>query len=301
MHATQTDTQRAEMSVRESRPQPAAAVSVLVIDRDREFCRTVAAVLTDCGCAVETAHDGEALLGRTPNWSWQAVIIGLPQPGPDGLALLRRLRQVTDAPVLIASAALSDTGEVAALEAGADACTEKNGPAHRLVARLQAFARRAVLFAGRRPEAPRQDKSAAADLCLASRSRTATVGGSDLALTPGEFAVLEALAQARGRVKTRAALYAELQRREYAASDRALDVRISGLRRKLGDSPRRPRFIRTVRSEGYMLSNRTTLERWRGFMQNLVQKNILYLIQSGLLEGEEQVRRPVLCEKNLSH
>ncbi len=253
VNAAQTDTYRAEMSACESRQKPAAAVSVLVIDRDQEFCRTVTAVLTGCGCAVETAHDGEALLGRTPHWSWQVVIIGLPLLGPDGLALLRRLRQATDAPLFIASAALSDADEIAALEAGADACTERNGPMLRLVARLQAFTRRVVLFAGRSPEASLQNKIVAADLCLASRSRTVTVGGSDLSLTPGEFAVLEALAQTRGRVKTRAELYAQIQRREYEASDRALDVRISGLRRKLGDSPRRPRFIRTVRSEGYML------------------------------------------------
>ena len=72
-------------------------------------------------------------------------------------------------------------------------------------------------------------------------------------LTPGEFAILLSLARAKGRVKTRDHLLAEIRDREYEVFDRAIDVQVSALRRKLGDDPKSPRFIRTVRSAGYML------------------------------------------------
>ena len=71
-------------------------------------------------------------------------------------------------------------------------------------------------------------------------------------LTPGEYAILLSLVRAKGRVKTRDHLLAEVRDREYEVFDRAIDVQVSALRRKLGDDPKSPRFIRTVRSAGYM-------------------------------------------------
>ena len=79
--------------------------------------------------------------------------------------------------------------------------------------------------------------------------------GKARTLTPGEFEILLSLARARGRVKTRDHLLAEIRDREYEVFDRAIDVQISALRRKIGADPKNPRFIRTVRSAGYMLVN----------------------------------------------
>ena len=84
-------------------------------------------------------------------------------------------------------------------------------------------------------------------------ARTAAIGGQPLTLTPGEFDMLLSLARAKGRVKTRDALLSEIRDREWEVFDRAIDVQISALRKKLGDDPKAPRFIRTVRSAGYML------------------------------------------------
>ena len=76
-----------------------------------------------------------------------------------------------------------------------------------------------------------------------------------LALTPVEFDLLASLARARGRVKTREQLLEEIRERDYEVFDRSIDVHISSLRKKLGDDPKEPRFIRTLRSAGYMLIN----------------------------------------------
>ena len=76
-----------------------------------------------------------------------------------------------------------------------------------------------------------------------------------LPLTPVEFDLLACLARARGRVKTREQLLEEIRERDYEVFDRSIDVHISGLRKKLGDDPKEPRFIRTLRAAGYMLIN----------------------------------------------
>jgi DNA-binding response OmpR family regulator len=76
-----------------------------------------------------------------------------------------------------------------------------------------------------------------------------------LALTPVEFDLLASLCRARGRVKSREQLLEEIRERDYEVFDRSIDVHISGLRKKLGDDPKEPRFIRTLRAAGYMLIN----------------------------------------------
>ena len=96
-------------------------------------------------------------------------------------------------------------------------------------------------------------------------ARTALLSDQWLTLTPGEFDILLSLARAKGRVKTRDGLLAEIRDREYQVFDRAIDVQISALRRKLGDDPKTPRFIRTVRSAGYMLVDPDAPPSWVSF------------------------------------
>ena len=84
-------------------------------------------------------------------------------------------------------------------------------------------------------------------------THTAVLGDQPLVLTPVEYDLLASLARARGRVKTREALLEEIRERNYEVFDRSIDVHISALRKKLGDDAKEPRFIRTVRSAGYMM------------------------------------------------
>ena len=86
-----------------------------------------------------------------------------------------------------------------------------------------------------------------------SESRTAALGGETLDLTAVEFDLLASLAKAAGRVKTREQLLLEVADRDFEVFDRSIDVHISSIRKKLGDDPRTPRFIVTVRSVGYMM------------------------------------------------
>jgi DNA-binding response OmpR family regulator len=90
------------------------------------------------------------------------------------------------------------------------------------------------------------------DLRIDPNTRTASFKGDDLVLTPVEYELLASLARARGRVKTREQLLEEIRDRDYEVFDRSIDVHISSLRKKLGDDPKEPRFIKTVRAAGYM-------------------------------------------------
>ena len=126
--------------------------------------------------------------------------------------------------------------------AGASACR----------CRMRAVTRRAVQAVA--PNAPESEPDmVVGPLHISPSTRIATIDDKPLALTPVEFDILAALARAKGRVKSRERLLEEICDREWEVFDRSIDMHISALRKKLGDDVRAPRFIRTLRSAGYML------------------------------------------------
>ena len=224
---------------------------VLIIDDDRDFCALVSDYLAAFGYSVAAAHTGPAGVETAASEPWQAIILDVMLPGFDGFEVLRRIRRAGDIPVLMLTARGDEADQIVGLEIGADDYLPKGSSTRQLLARLHAITRRAAVAAAHAPAA--SDDIAVAELRIHPGSRHATMDGRLLTLTPGEFEILLSLARAKGRVKTRDHLLAEIRDREYEVFDRAIDVQISALRRKLGDDPKNPRFIRTVRSAGYML------------------------------------------------
>jgi DNA-binding response OmpR family regulator len=123
-----------------------------------------------------------------------------------------------------------------------------------LLARLRAVARRSSAVVAASAEAPETEISVG-DLRIRPESRVAILAGEPLRLTTLEFDLLASLARSRGRVKSREQLIESIADRNYDGLDRSIDVHIWSLRRKLGDDPKNPRFIRTIRAVGYMLIN----------------------------------------------
>ncbi len=179
---------------------------------------------------------------------WQMVIIGTGVVGTAWLELLRQVRQASDAPVVLIGAEMA-----AGLEAGADVCLPRNSTIPQLLACLRAISRRATLVADAQRQRMVSEEFTIADLRIVPESRRAILAGRELSLTPGQFDLLMSLARASGRIKSRDDLCAEVNARELQALGRSVDVQIGCLRKKLGEDPRRPRFIRTVRSAGYAL------------------------------------------------
>jgi DNA-binding response OmpR family regulator len=240
---------------------------VLVIDDDRKLCRLIADYLDPLGYRVSYVHTGSEGVTRAVDESWGAVILDLMLPGMDGFEVLKRIRHTSDVPVLMLTARGDEADRIVGLEIGADDYLPKTFSTRELLARLRAVMRR-----GRRstPAAPPPHgagppSAAAPDalppltilhvggLAICPDNRTATVDHTPLNLTPVEFDLLLSLARARGRVKSREQLVDEIRDRHYDVFDRSVDVHISALRKKLGDDPRQPRFIRTLRSAGYLL------------------------------------------------
>jgi DNA-binding response OmpR family regulator len=238
-------------------PSPAADPSrtrILVIDDDRKLCRLMADYLSPMGYDVSAVHNGPEGAERAANESWHAVILDVMLPGMDGFEVLKRIRRVSDVPVLMLTARGDEADRIVGLEIGADDYLPKTFSSRELLARLRAVTRRATRAT------PQSGSEAAPELVVGRLrvnpgSRVAILGDQLLELTPVEFDLLASLARARGRVKSREQLLEEIRDRNFDVFDRSIDVHISALRKKLGDDPKEPQFIRTVRAVGYMLIN----------------------------------------------
>ncbi len=227
---------------------------LLMIDDDRKLCRLVASYLEPLAFDVVAVHDGRLGLERAtdPAEKWHAVLLDVMLPGMDGFDVLRGIRAETTLPVLMLTARGDEMDRIVGLEVGADDYLPKTFSTRELLARLRAVLRRAATVAVAEGSAPMQEL-VVGDLRVNLDARSASMGATALVLTPVEFDLLASLAKARGRVKSREALLDECRDRNYDVFDRSIDVHISALRRKLGDDAKQPRFIRTVRSAGYML------------------------------------------------
>jgi DNA-binding response OmpR family regulator len=227
-------------------------VRVLLVDDDVKLCRLVADYLRPFGFDVTSVHTGPEGLHEATGGSYQAVILDGMLPGLDGFEVLRQLRRTSAVPVLMLTALGDESDRIVGLELGADDYLPKTFSTRELLARLRAVTRRSTLAAR---EAAATDRTVGEtivvdDLRLDAGARSATQGGQPLTLTAVEFDLLWCLARAAGRVLSRDQLLDAISGRDYEVFDRSVDVHISTLRRKLSDDPR---YIRTVRSAGYML------------------------------------------------
>ena len=229
---------------------------LLMIDDDRKLCRLVATYLNPLGFDVTATHTGPEGVERAtePSAQWHAIVLDVMLPGLDGFEVLRRIRATSAVPVLMLTARGDETDRIVGLEVGADDYLPKTFSTRELLARLRAVLRRSSLNA-RGPATPAPPSElVVGDLRLNLDARSAALGSQPLTLTPVEFDLLASLAKARGRVKSRESLLDECRDRNYEVFDRSIDVHISALRRKLGDDAKEPRYIRTIRSAGYLLA-----------------------------------------------
>jgi DNA-binding response OmpR family regulator len=224
---------------------------LLLIDDDRKLCRLIASYLQPLGYDVTAVHTGPEGVDRAAE-PWQAIILDLMLPGMDGYEVLSRIRKTSDVPVLMLTARGDEADRIVGLEIGADDYLPKTFSTRELLARLRAVIRRSAMR--REKEAPAHPAELVhGPIRLNMGSRIAALGDSPLDLTPVEFDLLACLVRAPGRVRSREQLLEEIRDRNYEVFDRSIDVHISALRKKLGDDPKSPRFIRTVRTAGYLL------------------------------------------------
>ncbi len=228
---------------------------VLIIDDDLKLCRLVRDYLTPMGYDVTCAHSGPDGLQQALSNEYQVVILDVMLPGMDGFEVLRQIRRVSTVPVLMLTALGDESDRIVGLEIGADDYLPKTFSTRELLARLRAVTRRSAITAVQ-SRAESSDEIRIHDLRINQATRRAFIGDDHLSLTPLEFDLLLCLAQAADRVMSRNRLLDEISDRNYESFDRSIDVHISSLRRKLGDDPKNPKYIRTVRAAGYLLMSR---------------------------------------------
>jgi DNA-binding response OmpR family regulator len=222
----------------------------LLIEDDARLAALVAEFLAQHAVDVTVAPDGERGLRALRERSFDVILLDLMLPGVDGLEITRRIRadrRYSAVPIIMLTAKGDDVDKIVGLEIGADDYLAKPYNPRELLARIRAVLRRAG-GGGER------ERLRIGELELDLGARTVKVGARPVALTHFEFELLAELARASGRVLSRDALMEKLKGEEFESFDRSIDVHISKLRQKLEDNPKEPRYIRTVRGVGYVLS-----------------------------------------------
>ncbi len=222
---------------------------LLVIEDDKRIRTALIRALRDRGHAVTSAGTALAGLQQAVEDRPDLVVLDLGLPDLDGRELLRMLRAVSAVPVIVATARDDDESVVQALDAGADDYVLKPFQAVQLEARIRAVLRRAA-GATDAASAP----VTVADLVVDPRARRVTLAGRTVDLAPKEFDLLAYLAARVGTVVTKRELLAEVWQLPYGGADKTVDVHLSWVRRKLGESAAEPRLLQTVRGVGVRLA-----------------------------------------------
>lgn len=229
----------------------ASRIAALLIDDDARLGALVKEYLGRHEIDVTVAGDGERGLAALRKRRFDVVLLDVMLPGADGLEVCRRIRatpELAAVAVVMLTARGDDVDRIVGLELGADDYLPKPFNPRELLARI-----RAVLRRGRTAQAAGA-RFRTGRLEIDFEAREVTLAGKRQMLTSYEFDLLAALACAAGRVLSREQLLDALRGTEYEAFDRSIDVHVSKLRAKLEDDPKEPRYIKTVRGAGYVLS-----------------------------------------------
>jgi DNA-binding response OmpR family regulator len=220
---------------------------MLIVEDDERIRQALDRALTRRGHQVRTAGTGLAGLQEAVDDPPDVVVLDLGLPDVDGRQLLSMLRAVSAVPVIVATARDDEADMVATLDAGADDYIVKPYSADQLEARTRAVLRRS------RPDA---DEAAivVGGLSVDPGARLAVLDGQELELSKLEFDLLAYLAARAGRVVSKRQLMTEVWHQPYGGADKTVDVHLSWLRRKLGESAAEPRFLVTVRGVGVKLA-----------------------------------------------
>ena len=225
-------------------------VRVLVVDDERSLAKVVASYLERDGHEVSCVFDGRAAVDAVRRDRPDVVVLDLALPGLDGIEVCRRIRTFTDCYVVMLTARSEEVDKLVGLGVGADDYLTKPFSPRELVARIRAMLRRPRAAPAPSPE---QHERTIGALRIDPAGREAWVDGRPVELTRTEFDLLAALSAQPDVALRRRQLIEAVWGADWVGDEHLVDVHIGHLRRKLGDDPAAPRFIRTVRGIGYRM------------------------------------------------
>ena len=220
---------------------------IFLVEDDLRLSDLVSRYLESNGFQVTIANLDGRVVEQVQHALPDLVILDLGLPGEDGLSICRQLRPTYPNPILILTARNNDIDHVLGLELGADDYVIKPVEPRVLLARIRALLRRSGTQA-----APDQKIWKFGRLTINTLARSVNVGGEAITLSSTEFDLLAFMAAHAGEIQSRESLFRHLYRREYDGADRILDVRISHLRKKLGDDSEGSERIKTIWGQGYL-------------------------------------------------
>lgn len=241
----------------------------LVIEDDKDIRELVCTVLTQAGFDVTAASSGTEGVHAAKNLNPDVITLDLGLPDIDGFEVSRQIREFSDAYIVMLTARAEELDTLIGLESGADDYLTKPFRPRELRARIAAMMRRPrslpdVVENVLPPDGPADPKAGRYShngLDLSYGSRSVSIDGQELNLTRTEFELLYALLEAGRTVRTKSDLVRRLREEDYdvgtyisEADERSVEVHMGNLRKKLGDSPQRPRWLQTVRGVGYRLA-----------------------------------------------
>jgi DNA-binding response OmpR family regulator len=222
-----------------------AMPSIVLVEDDDSIRAALSRALTERGHVVSSASDGISGLDAVRTGRPDVVVLDLGLPELGGGEVLRRLRAESDVPVIIATAVDDEAEIIRVLDTGADDYIVKPFSTDHLEARVRAVLRRRAPHSAGPIEV--------GQLHIDTRTREANLNGTALELSRKEFDLLTYLAQRPGEVVTKRELLSEVWRQPAGGTDKTVDVHLSWLRRKLGESAEEPRFLHTIRGVGVKL------------------------------------------------
>jgi DNA-binding response OmpR family regulator len=225
---------------------------ILIVDDDAELCELLTQYLGREGFSVEAVHDGVLGVERALSGGYSLVVLDVMLPGIGGLDVLRRIRAGSEIPVVMLTARGEEVDRIVGLELGADDYLPKPFNPRELSARIRAVQRRVEAKSDAQPAAKRSALLVVGDVELDAGARVVRRAGDPVELTSAEFALLELLLRAAGRVVEREELARKALGHGLSPFDRSVDVHISSLRKKLGLEPGGTERIKTVRGAGYL-------------------------------------------------
>lgn len=227
---------------------PSTGVRVLVVEDDPSISRLVASYLEREGFIVDVAGDGETGVDLTRSLRPDIVVLDLMLPGMDGIEVCRQIRTFSDAYVVMLTARIEEIDRLIGLSVGADDYLTKPFSPRELVARIRAMLRRP-----RAVDPGIESIRGFGALQIDPVAREVQLDGELVELTRTEFDLLEVLSAHPGRVFVRRVLLEEVWGGDWFGDDHVVEVHVANLRRKLGDDPQAPRYIRTIRGVGYRM------------------------------------------------
>ncbi len=222
---------------------------LLLVEDDAALATMVREFLSENGFDVEIEGDGKHAIERIERESFDAIVLDIGLPGVDGFGVCRSIRPTFAGPILVLTARGEEIDEVIALEVGADDFMSKPVRPRALLARLKVHLRR-----GDPPESHGTAAVVVGDLKVDESNRNVSIDRANVELTTAEFDLLLYLAKRAGTVVDRKAVYIDLLELPYDGLDRSIDLRVSRLRKKLGDDSSQPTRIKSVRGVGYLMA-----------------------------------------------